>query len=194
VLGIAAVAVSLAGLARAEPAASRGPFGITMGEPLSQLGKVDPVGGGGYMVLKPPIPNGDLEGVAVTSFPDLGVCRITAVSPRFEDDSSGRRVKQAADDLAEKLVPKYGPYTKKIVKCNDSGGCDDGWLSYVQSNQAEYVYAWNLEDKKRPDGVAIILVLAKAVDATTSQVHLTYYGFQEQACANEENASAGQGL
>ena len=103
-------------------------------------------------------------------------------------------MKQAADDLAQKLVPKYGPYTKKIVKCNDSSGCDDGWLSYEQSGQAEYVYAWNLKDNKRADGVAIILIFAKAIDATTSHVSLTYYGVQEDACANEENASAGQGL
>ena len=193
-LAVAGLAVGMAGPGFAEPAARPGPFGITIGGPLSEVGKVDPLGGGGYLVLQPPVPNSSIEGVAVVSFADTGICNIVAKTPRFEDDASGARVRLALDNLAKQLSVKYGPYTKKIVKCTVGDGCESNWLSHVQANQAEYAYAWNLADQKRDDGVAIIIAKAGAVDATTSQARVQYYGAQEQACENEENAAAGQGL
>lgn len=165
-----------------------------MGEPLDAIRGKDPLGGGSYMVLQPPILPHDFKGIVVTGFPDIGVCRIGSISNDFVGDSSGSQVRLAVDNLAKQLAAKYGAYSSKVDSCSDPSGCNVGWLASLQDKKADYHYSWRLGDQQRPDHLFGIVLKAYATDAFTSQVRLIYFSVYEQACENEENAASGQGL
>jgi hypothetical protein len=165
-----------------------------MGAPLATVGPVKDIGGGMYIVQRPPISNDEIEGVAVEGFADIGICRIMGVSRQLVGDSSGAQAKHLVDNLAADLAAKYGPFSSKVDSCSDSAGCDTGWLGEVQDHQAQYGYNWHLADQRRSDGLTGIALRVKADDAFTSRAEVLYFGFDENACAREADAASSHGL
>jgi hypothetical protein len=176
------------------PGAHKGPFGISMGEPISQLGPVRLVRPGRYIVLHPTeIPAG-IDSVTVDAYPSTGVCAIRGTSPTSTDDETGARLREKVDKFAEALKAKYGPY----VKTEDCKGleeeCQNLWVQRIANDQADYSYDFDLMAAKRPDAIEEIVVAASAADSITSFVQIEYYSANHDACDAAQKAADGAGL
>jgi hypothetical protein len=189
---LASLVVLLASPSNAAPAGQAvehdGPFGIVMGEPLTDLGPVKLIAPGQYHVLAPTRPNGIFNFVSVFAFPDLGVCRIVAVTPSIAFDTDGNKTKTIVDGVAETLKQKYGGYNKTDV-CNSDVMCKDYWVDQINKHDAEYRYTWDLSKTTGPDGVSTISLQMGASDSITTYGKMIYFDANDDAChAAIENA------
>lgn len=176
--------------AKAEP--HDGPFGIAMGEPISELGPVTDVGKGQYTVLRPPRPNPLFPTVSVFAYPETGVCLVFGSSDLIDLDPQGQKVKRAVDEAAEVLATKYGPGAKQ-EQCNgDPQECQDAWTIKLSLGEAQYAYGWLFAG--RPDHIGTILVEADAEHATQSRVNLGYRSTATDACEAAAAAAKASGL
>lgn len=185
----------LTGVALAKPAViNNGPFGISMGEPLADLGKTVPQPEllGVYLVVHPPKPSPALPRVGVMAFPSTGVCRVVGAAAVIED-ARGTSARQQADQLAALLEQKYGS-PNKTDECDDEDGCRSLWVDDVYDGHARYQYQWNLQDSHRPDGIVTIVVKVMADDALRSYPAVSYYFANNPACEAAVSAANGAAL
>jgi len=82
-------------------------FGIEYGGELPS-GSED-IGDGYFFVASPPKPHTLFETYAVIHTAETGVCMISAISTKFENDKYGTKAKSAYDKLVVSLDKKYGP-------------------------------------------------------------------------------------
>ena len=196
VIALAAAALSLSapGLANAathEPSAAArdGPFGIAMGEPLSDLGPLEKLGMK-FRVVSPPRPSPDIFGVTVEGFPSTGVCMITGISAVNHDDPNAVAAKQIVDQFSDVLATKYGAFTKKIDRCdNNSATCERYLTQAIQDESARYGYIWALK-APRSDHLYAFEVLAHSLDANSTVAEVTYFGDNAETCSAAEKAAA----
>src|SRR4051812_10476836 len=99
-----ATALTLAVTLTAMPAHA-GPFGIDMGEPLSQLGQVVEKEGARFELKSPPIPHSAFKEYYVTATPETGVCKVEAATPSIR--LAGKFV-----EIKEQLDLKYSGRTE----------------------------------------------------------------------------------
>jgi hypothetical protein len=188
------IAGSASGASRkhAESATARdGPFGIAMGEPLAEIGPVQEMEPGRYLVLRPPKPDGRFTNVFVIAHASTGVCQIFAASDANEDDPAAQTARANVDDVADSLTQKYGPATKKDDDCDDSDGeCASGLAQKLAEGTAHYQYGWNFDKAPRPDHIGIIGVGITAYGPTRTATNLIYMSDRVAGCGNA-NAAAG---
>ena len=98
-----ATALTLAVTLTAMPAHAS-PFGIDMGEPLSQLGQTVDEFGGKFKVESPPTQHPTFEKYYVIATPETGVCEVEADSYSFPSMFLNDRFKQ----VREQIASKYG--------------------------------------------------------------------------------------
>jgi hypothetical protein len=122
---------------RAAGVAHDGPFGIAMGEPLSEVGPVEEIAPALYHVLAPPRANQDLTYVAVVAYPETGVCEIEGRGPKARLDPKGVQVRTTVNQIAEALIDKYGPYSQKTEYCNRLELCDSYWVAELKNGDAK---------------------------------------------------------
>ncbi len=186
-----AILVGLAGAAHAARAATvahEGPFGIAMGEPLSELGPLEKLGKQ-YKVLSPPRPSPGILMVTVEAYPTTGVCMITGVSTVNHDDPNGVAVKQLVDNLAGILASKYGEF-KKLDQCNNNDATCEHYLTQAfEDHSAKYLYGWVLKGP-RPDHILGLEVLAASLDANTTIAKIQYFSDNADACSAADDAAA----
>jgi hypothetical protein len=194
VLGVGIAAASGGGLQAAPAVDHDGPFGIAMGEPLADLGPVQAVQPGAYLVLRPPRPNSEIEQVVVTAFPNLGVCRIQGLTSDNEFDNTGSLARSAADRLAEALKPKYGE-PAKATECNGSEDeCANAWVQEVRQGAARYIYGWGTPGPGWPANIGKVILTVHAASSTDTFVSLSYASTNDAACAAALSAAAGSSL
>jgi hypothetical protein len=179
----------------ARAVARDGPFGILMGEPLSDLGPVRKTDSGDYEVLAPPKPNPAFSFVFVKAFPGLGVCMIIAVGPPRNFDTDGIVARQDLDGIAETLSQKYGAYAAKKDFCDDSQeSCSRYWVAEDHDGKAMYAYHWDLSASPRADGVAHIFLDVAATNSVTTTARLQYRSRDDDKCDAAEKAAQGASL
>ena len=172
-----------------------GPFGIALGEPVADLGPVQDLGNGNYIVLHPPRSNPQIARVMVQAFPSTGVCNIDGTSDAFANDPNAVRAKQLVDDLASSLAVKYGAPTKKVDDCDDSaGGCDTFLTLKISQHAARYGYGWNFDGALRADHIGIIGAMVQTDDGVSTTADVGYLSDRTDACQKAEAAAGAAGL
>jgi hypothetical protein len=184
----AAILAAFVGPAGAAPVARDGPFGIAMGEPLSELGPLEKLGEQ-YKVLSPPRPSPGILVVTVEAFPSTGVCMITGVYTVNHNDPNGVAAKQLVDQLADILASKYGEF-KKLDQCNNnSATCEQYLTQAFENHSATYLYGWMLKGP-RLDHLLALEVVADALDANSTTANIRYFSDNADACAAAEKGAA----
>lgn len=119
-----------------------GPFGLKMGEPVSELhfadGADDP--SQARLLESVPRPMAELEKYAVLAYPDVGICEIRSVSKTFDSDAYGNNIRPAMDELAKLLDAKYGPH-RKMAAC--SGYSCQFFQMNLKDGSQVYAYDWS---------------------------------------------------
>ena len=81
-----------------EAKAQDGPFGLRIGQPISDLSYAETGGEAGvYSLTSVPKPMAEIDTYAVVAFPDTGICEIRAASKDFDSDAYGVNVKAAIE-------------------------------------------------------------------------------------------------
>jgi hypothetical protein len=175
--------------AEAAPVAHDGPFGIAMGEPLSQLGPVEK-NEAGYRVKSPPRPSDQIYQVDVEAYPSTGVCSILATTRPNENDPNAVNAKMDADGLASALQSKYGAPIK-VDKCEAAIGaeCAHFLTQAISAGSANYAYLWKFASP-RPDHIQAIAIGVSALSDISTSVMVDYLSDSSDACQAAKNASA----
>lgn len=109
-LALAAMAAAYPAISHAQALANERPsaFGIEMGLPIERL-NIRYRGEANTYVVVPPKPNDAFNKYIVLATPEGGVCEVTAITPRIdEDDRYGTVVMTRFNALSAKLAEKYG--------------------------------------------------------------------------------------
>jgi hypothetical protein len=173
-----------------------GPFGIVIGEPLSELGPIEKIGPGHYHVVAPARPNASFTYVSVYGFADGGVCRVVASSPSVGFDGDGIKIRDIIDNLASTLQQKYGPYTNKTDQCDASEDlCHQFWVDQVNSYKAKYNYYWDFSRAPpRQDNIGAVQIQATASNSITSFAVIFYEGHDDDGCTAKIKAADAASL
>ncbi len=171
-----------------------GPFGIAMGEPLSEVGPVNPQGAGDYTVLKPPRPSPLFASVIIEAFPSTGVCTIIGATTDILLDTSGSQTRQKVDDDAAALATKYGAPRKGANCTGTQDECSTLWPLEVMQGAANYAYLWTFNGPPRDDKIASVVLAAAASGPSRTYVALEYDSANAEACAEASKAAKAAGL
>lgn len=172
--------------AQAAPVARDGPFGIAMGEPLSELGPVVK-DDSGYTLQSPPRTSPDIDMVSVEAYPTTGVCSIVAATKPNDTDPGAFNAKAHLDGLADALKSKYGP-ASKVDNCNAAPGvCSQYLTQAIEAGQAHYAYLWSFKDA-RSDHIAQIVAAVEGVGDVTTSVMIMFVS-DNGACEAAKNAA-----
>jgi hypothetical protein len=174
--------------AQATPAASPpadAPFGIAFGTDISRLGGVAPLDRPGrYLVTTPPRPHPDFDSVAVTAFPETGVCAIRGIGHPITGDATGASIRALIDSTARTLEGKYGAGTR-IDEC-DAGEiqCESQfWMMTLQDGARTYGYRWVTPSAAmRRERIADIVITASADSMTTSSALIEFRSLNRRDC------------
>ncbi len=187
VVGAFAGPASGADHGEAAPVARDGPFGIAMGESLSDLGPVEK-NDVGYKVLSPPRPSPDIYLVSVQAFASTGVCTIFAATKPDDNDPGAFDAKGLIDRLANALQSKYGPATK-IDRCDAGPGvCSQYLTQAIEAGTAHYAFVWSFKDA-RSDHIGQIIAAVQGVGDVSTSVMIAYLS-DNGACDAAKNAAA----
>lgn len=194
-LSVGAAVLALAAPAVHAASAPRdGPFGIYMGEPLSDLQVIGKADVPHQYVVKAPRPNAQFPLVSVFAYPSTGVCQVAGLSEALDADATGERARSIVDHVAEVLATKYGPYDDKRDECDDSdAACAQNWTLEVLQQQARYAYVWRSLPSEKFGGVSQMLVRVVTTTATAPRVSV-FYDSNTAACNAAKSASDAGGL
>jgi hypothetical protein len=172
--------------AEAAPVARDGPFGIAMGESLSDLGPVEK-NDVGYKVQSPPRPSPDIYLVSVQAFPTTGVCTIFAATKPDDNDPGAFNAKGLIDRLADALQSKYGP-ASKIDRCDAAAGiCSQYLTQAIEAGTAHYAYVWSFKGA-RSDHIGQIVAAVQGVGDVSTSVMIAYVS-DNADCETAKNAA-----
>jgi len=163
--------------------AKDGPFGLKMGQSMTELDLVEestPEPAGVRLLQSVPRPMAELETYAVIAYPKIGICEIRTVSRTFDSDSYGNNVKSAIDGLVDILDAKYGKHNK-VDECSDYS-CQF-FQQNLKSGSQSYSYSWSRSaGSKMPEDIARIEITAMPGEYNDTYFRLDYTSAQEEPC------------
>ena len=159
-----------------------GPFGLKMGEPVSELhfadGEDDP--SQARLLDSVPRPMAELEKYAVLAYPDVGICEIRSISKTFDSDAYGNNIRPAIDELAKLLDAKYGPH-KKMAACGGYS-CQFFQMNLKDGSQV-YAYQWSRGTGARlPADISDVSLGAMAGEFNDTYYRLDYTSSHKDEC------------
>jgi hypothetical protein len=163
---------------------NNGPFGIGIGQSITDLGETTKLDAPGlYKIESPPKPHSAFETVVVVAYPETGVCVIRGIGRNIDNDGAGVATRGAVDELADALRTKYGS-ARKIDTCFGSGSCNpEYWMMYMSNNERYYGYEFKEKStvfqslKLREVDVA-----ARVSDTQTGYAIVEYQGTNKESC------------
>ena len=183
---LAAAFVAVVTVATSTTAVS-GPFGISLGDPISKYKSAQLMAPGIYKLSIVPIPRDDLDYVVLTATPQQGICKISASSKNFEDDAYGEKIQNAFADVKRGLAEKYG--SSRDFDFLKAGAIWDQPREYAMSLKTEertLTSYWMRDDGSNlPPDVQIISLEAVGLSSDVTYWRVTYQGFSFEACHNE---------
>jgi len=159
-----------------------GPFGLKMGERVSELhfadGEDDP--SEARLLESVPRPMAELEKYAVLAYPDVGICEIRSVSKTFDSDAYGNNVRPAIDEVAKLLDAKYGHH-KKMAAC---GGYSCQFFQMNLKNGSQvYAYEWSKATGAHlPPDISEVSLGAMAGEFNDTFYRLDYTSSHKEEC------------
>lgn len=172
--------------------ASSGPFGISMGAPLSSVGPSEATDKGGtYAVKSPPNPSDDFPQVAVEAFPSTGICKIYGVGEKISGDNLGDQLRGRMSAVAEALQIKYGS-SRKIDECANT--CESQfWTMSIEQGERRYGYEWG-HPKTMPGSLIGEIKITTTVELLDPRMLILYQSANKVGCAKAENAAKAGSL
>lgn len=170
--------------------AAAGPFGIEMGQPLSELDVREE--GPKPFLNSVPNPHPDFELYAVWASEETGVCSIVAISKEYTNDKYGDDIRDAITRFTKAFDKKYGPH--KTVDLLRSGALWDGPDEWVMSiRQSERFFGAYWEKPQNAPDLSHIEIQVIALNSDDSVIKLFYQSDKfsqcEAAIAAEANSS-----
>lgn len=189
----AALATSLAWCPMA---ATAGPFGFSMGDPISRY-RARPSGEPGvYIIANPPFPRPDMDFYSVVATPQNGVCKIIVATKTNESDPYGAALRSDFSGLQAALASKYGAPsdTYDLLKNGAVWGQDREFTMSLKENDRILSTFWKLSSADQIEGVATIMLVGKALSADANYVSLSYEFANFDLCIDELHARADSAL
>jgi hypothetical protein len=159
-----------------------GPFGLKMGEPVSELHFADGEDdlSQARLLDSVPRPMAELEKYAVLAYPDVGVCEIRSVSKTFDSDAYGNNIRPAMDELANLLDSKYGAH-RKMAAC--SGYSCQFFQMNLKDGSQVYAYEWSKATGAHlPPDISDVSLGAMAGDFNNTFYRLDYTSSKKDEC------------
>ena len=173
-----------------------GPFGINMGQPLSELDVADKDFNGFRAFLRSvPKPHAEFEGYAVLVSDERGVCSIAAFSKNYDNDKYGITIRNTISSLADALDKKYGSH--RLVDNLLSGALwknPEDWVMAIFQNERNYTYYWENPQVSNGENLSEIQLSAEAFSQDTSRILLRYHSKDYDKCKSEIDATENDSL
>jgi hypothetical protein len=196
--GEALGATSIAGGAPADTKpVGEGPFGLTLGMKIEDVGGARPLEKPGfYEVAAPPKPHPDFESVVLIAYPETGICLVRGIGRTIEGDGSGGQIRAKVDGLAAALSTKYG----KSAKLDDCSGGDiqcsnEFWMMTLDGGDRAYVYKWTAQNPlMKKNRIGEIYVAASAGNIQASYPMIEFHSEDRTGCTAAERAASASSL
>lgn len=163
---------------------AQGPFGATMGSPLSNYPSCKRLEGAPtyYTCNTLPNPDASFELYAIRAVPRAGVCFVKAIGKDIRQDARGVATRAELRKLALQVEQTYGPHSALMDRIFSSSAlkAEDEWLLAVERDERTFSYHWTKGNY--PNGVDKIHVLAAATSAQTGFVVVEFHFRNENAC------------
>lgn len=173
-------------VAEASMPSREGPFGIAMGQPVSELDLESGQSSDATqarLLASVPNPVAEIQSYAVVAFPTTGVCEIRAISRTFDSDAYGVNVRSAIDAMANLVTSKYG----KAEKSDDCTGysCQFFQMNLKDGSQV-YAYEWSRDTGARlPEDIRSIALVALPGQYNDTFYRLDYISSAADECDAE---------
>lgn len=169
--------------------AQAGPFGLEMGQPLSEL---DVKSSGPKVRLNSvPKPHPDFTTYGVWASDKTGVCKIKAFSESFDDDKYGNSVRDAMLRYVDAFDEKYGSHEKVDFLRDGALWSGPGeWVMAIKQNERVYGFYWNELTHGEEDNLGYIEMIVFPFSSDKAAIGLEYRSKDYDACAAAINAEA----
>ena len=160
-----------------------GPFGITMGDPVTKYDcreTSETRDDGIYDCERIPKPHLDIdiENYWVYATESTGIVSIEAVGGNIYSDRQGEKIKSIMNKIANQLGEKYEKWHEHIdeyIEWDDRWQPNFDWAEQIRKEERELVYVWSFDSSERNDGIILIRLEARAIN-----YHTTYFSLQFQ--------------
>lgn len=174
-----------------------GPFGLDMGQDVSQLDGVvqEDLALHMYMTRRPPKPHSAFEAYVLKAPPSTGLCRISAVGKNVSTSVYGYELKSSFENVRDQINKVYGNSKIADFLRHDSIWDEpNDWLTGLRKKERVLQASWNRSSGARlKDGISEILLSAIAKKNDTGYFVLQYRFENYDACKNalaEEESDA----
>ena len=156
--------------------AQDGPFGISMGDPVSKHGCVEVEKDGWYLCNEISKPDSALESYHVFGKEEYGILLIRADGKVYKNDKTGIRVKRAVDITAGEMKRKYGDWNNHLDYIQPSSILTKSseWALSLYKGERYYEYTWGFELFERQDNIIGISVNATPSDTNDTQLMVAF--------------------
>lgn len=150
------------------------PFGIEFYSPAEELEILQDVGQGKFFVSAPKI-HPAFERYIVQATPRLGVVWIKAISPTFESDAYGTRIRQAQGDLSAQLQKRYGPgKTTDFLMAGSIWDEARDWVQGLSANERHYFTTWEKPGAQLPEDLSNVFLGASGSGGGDTTLAIEY--------------------
>lgn len=168
-----------------------GPFGLSMGIPLTELVNVLKFKSSSIenpFIYKgiPPKPASGMNSYTVVATEKQGICKVGASVDVDVVNATGDQIKAEADRIAELLELKYGKYTEKY----DFAGQDvykknsQFWMMALTEEAVNYGYFWS-NSTSLPSSINSISVKSYATSMSSGYTSIIYEFINFNDCQSE---------
>lgn len=157
-----------------------GPFGLEQGMSLQQLIKiaqVQEISKSVFLVKSLPMGSAEVDKYVLLIAPNVGLCKVTAMTKPITTDSSGSELKAEFTSYVNILAEKYGPVTKKMNFLHANTIWKDAkyWMRSLQQEEREMSYYWiSGSNNKLADSIEAIDLSANAASQTLGYLTVAY--------------------
>ena len=172
-----------------------GPFGLEMGMTLEQITEVcdgiEPYHLEEDIYLIEPLKRHPLfPSYAVYVDEKLGLYSIRAISDEITSNKYGRELKNAFDDITERVAKTYGQ--PRIIENKDPNDYyinrDDYWFYTIKEGSREYYALWTDDLKDNLIDIVVDIRIISGVHSGEGILRLTYWFKNETQIHNEEDS------
>ena len=157
-----------------------GPFGLEQGMSLEQLKKnaqIQEVTKFNQYTKSLPMGSKEMDGYIFLSAPNIGLCKVTALSKPITSNPNGSELKIEFNSYAKILTEKYGaPSTKHDFLHSNSIWKDPKyWMRSLNQNERELVHYWTTTaNRPLPDSLQGIALGAEAASTSSGSLTIQY--------------------
>ena len=130
-----------------------------------------------YTCSTAPIPHSAFDLYLLYYVDGSGLCKISALGKRINNDNYGSMSRKEADEIALEVARKYGPQTNKhdFVLPNSIWEESRDWMMGVNVKERYYGYDWEEDEGyKRVGDVEAIRVFVRAISSDSGRVVATF--------------------